>query len=73
MPASAIIIAGSPLSQVATPMHAAARGQRADQAAEHGGGVVAIGQAVEHAGGALRAAVAGVGAERGEGNGARRS
>ena len=50
------------------PDHAPARGQRADQAAEDGGGVVAIGQAVEHAGRALRAAVAGVGAVRGEGN-----
>ena len=33
--ASAIIIAGRPLSQVATPMHALARRQRADQPAQH--------------------------------------
>ncbi len=72
MPASAIIIAGSPLSQVATPMHAAARGQRADQAPEDGGRVVAVGQAVEHARGALRAAVARVGAVAGERHRARR-
>ena len=51
---------------------AAARGQRADQAAEDGRGIVAIGQGIEHAGGALRAAVAGVGAVGGEGDGAER-
>ena len=42
------------------------RRQRADQPAQHDGGVVAIGQAVHHAGRALRAAVAGIGAEAGE-------
>ena len=51
---------------------AAARGQRADEAAEDGGGVVAVGQGIEHAGGALGAAVAGVGAVGGEGDGAER-
>jgi hypothetical protein len=52
--------------------HAAARGQRTDEAAEDAGGIVAVGQRVEHAGGALRAAVAGVGAVGGEGDGAER-
>ena len=42
---------------------AAARGQGADQAAEDSGGIVAIGQAVEHAGSALGAAVARIGDE----------
>ena len=69
-PASAIIMAGSPLSQVATPSTPRARGQRADQPAQHDGGVVAIGQAVHHAGRALRAAVARVGDKAGEGDGA---
>ena len=50
--------------------HAAARGEGADQAAEDGGGVVAVGEAVEHAWSALGAAVAGVGAIGGEGDGA---
>ena len=72
-PASAIIMAGRPLSQVATPSTPRARGQRADQAAEDRGGVVAVGQGIEHAGGALGAAVAGVGAIGGEGHGAERS
>ena len=40
--------------------HAAPRGQAADEAAEDGGGVVAIGERIVHAGGALQAAVAGV-------------
>ena len=46
--------------------HALAPGQRANQAAEHGGRVVAVGQAVHHPGRALRAAVAGVGDHCGE-------
>src|SRR5262249_29061725 len=50
--------------------HAAARRQRADQAAQDLGGVVAVGQAVHHARGALGAAGARVGAEAGEGQGA---
>ena len=50
--------------------HAAAGGQRADQAAQHDGGVVAVGQAVHHARRALGAAVARVGDEAGEGDGA---
>ncbi len=54
------------------PEGAAARRQGADQAAEYGGGVVAVGQGIEHPGGALAAAVAGVGAVRGEGDGAQR-
>ena len=52
--------------------HARARRQRADQPAQHDGGVVAVGQAVHHAGRALRAAVAGVGAEAGERDAAER-
>jgi hypothetical protein len=59
VPARAIIMAGRPLSQVATPM-TPARGERANLAAEDDGGVIAIGQAVVHAGGAVGAAVAGV-------------
>ena len=46
--------------------HAAPRGQRADQAAEHDGRVVAVGEAVHHAERALRAAVARVAHEAGE-------
>jgi hypothetical protein len=52
--------------------YTAARGQGTDQAAEDAGGVVAVSQRVEHAGGALRAAVAGVGAVGGEGDGPER-
>ena len=61
MPARAIIIAGRPLSQVATPSTPLRVRQRADQAAEDDGRVVAVGQAVHHAGRALGAAVARVG------------
>ena len=50
--------------------HRLARGQRAHEAPQDDGGVVAVGQAVEHAGRALRASVAGIGAERGERNAA---
>ena len=70
--ARAIIIAGSPLSQVATPRTPGPRRQRADQPAEDHRRVVAIGQAVHHAGGALGSAVARVGAEAGEGHEAER-
>ena len=66
MPARAIIIAGSPLSQVATPMTPRARRQRTNQPAQHHGRIVAIRQAIHHADGALRAAVARIGAEAGE-------
>ena len=52
--------------------YAAARGQGADEAAEDGGGVVAVGQRIEHPGGALRTAVAGVGAVGRKGDGAER-
>ena len=71
--ARAIIIAGRPLSQVATPITPLPRRQRADQPAQHHRGVVAIGQAVHHAGRALRAAVAGIGAEAGERDAAERT
>ncbi len=49
--------------------HAHPGGQGTHQAAEHDGRVVAKGERVEHAGGALGAAVAGIGAGSGEGNG----
>ena len=52
--------------------YAAARGQGADEAPENRGGVVAEWQGIEHAGGSLRAAVAGIGAVSGEGDGAQR-
>ena len=68
MEASAIIMAGSPLSQVATPITPRRVGSERIRRRENGGGVVAIRQAVEHAGGALRAAVAGVGAISREGD-----
>ena len=64
--ASAIIMAGSPLSHVATPMTPLPRWQRAHQPAQHHGSIVAEGQRVHHARGALGAAVAGVGAGSGE-------
>ena len=66
MPASAIIIAGRPLSQVATPITPLRVGSERISRRKHDGGVVAVGQAVHHAGRALRAAVARVGAEAGE-------
>ena len=47
--------------------HALAGGQRADQPAHDDGRVVAVGQRVEHAGGALRAPVARVADVAGEG------
>ena len=46
-----------------------AGGQGAHEPAQDDGGVVAVGQGVEHAGGALGASVAGVGAGSGEGDG----
>ena len=51
---------------------AGARGKRTHQSAKDDGGVVAVGQRVEHAGGALGAAVARVGAGSGEGDGVER-
>jgi hypothetical protein len=48
--------------------HAAARGQRADQPTQHGRGVVAISQAVHHAGRALRPAIAWIADESREGD-----
>jgi hypothetical protein len=65
-----LIIAGSPLSQVAmlrTPLRKGANGSGGEDA----GGIVAIRQRIEHAGGAL-VAVAGVGTVGGEGDGAER-
>ncbi len=64
--ARAINMAGSPLSHVATPITPRAR-QRADQPPQDDGRIVAVGQAVHHAGGTLRTAVAGVGAEAANG------
>ena len=48
--------------------HAAARGERAYQATKYDGGVVAVGEGVEHAGGAVGAAVAGIAHVTGERN-----
>ena len=48
--------------------HAAARGERAYQATKYDGGVVAVGEGVEHAGGAVGAAVTGIAHVAGEGN-----
>ncbi len=70
-PASAIIIAGSPLSQVATPSTPCRVGSERIRRRKIDGGVVAIRQAVEHAGRALRAAVARIGAEGGKRHAAR--
>ena len=70
VPASAIIMAGSPLSHVATPITPRRVGSERIRRPENGGGVVAVGQGVEHARSALRAAVAGVGAIGGERHGA---
>ena len=47
--------------------HAFARGQRTHEPAQHHGRIIAVGQRVHHARGALRAAVAGIGARAGEG------
>ena len=65
-PARASIMAGRPLSQVATPSTPLRRGQRADQAAEDDRRVVAVGQAVHHPGRPLGPAVARVGDHPGE-------
>ena len=64
--ASAIIIAGRPLSQVATPSTPRRVGSERISRRKHDRRVVAVGQAVHHAGRALRAAVARVGDEAGE-------
>ena len=48
--------------------HAAPRGQRTDQSPQHDRGVVAVRQAIEHAGGAVGAAVAWIAAVRRERN-----
>ena len=64
--ASAIIMAGSPLSQVATPI-TPPQGERTDQPLEDDGRVVAIRQTVHHRGRALRAAIARIADRGGEG------
>ena len=61
-PARAIIIAGRPLSQVATPSTPLRVGSERISRRKHHRRVVAVGQAVHHARRALRAAVARVGA-----------
>ncbi len=61
---------GQPFVARGDAEHAAARGEGADEAPEDAGGVVTVGQGIEHAGGALRAAVARVGAIGREGHGA---
>ena len=48
--------------------HAPGGGQGAGEAPQNDGSVIAIGQGIEHAGGALRAAVAGIAAEDREGD-----
>ncbi len=70
-PASAIIIAGSPLSQVATPRTPRRVGSERISRRKTDRRVVAVGQAVEHPRRSLGASVAGVGAVRGEGDAAR--
>ena len=65
-PASASIMAGRPLSQVAMPITPARRGSDRIRRRIDDGRVVAVRQAVEHPGRALRAAVARVAAVRGE-------
>ena len=70
-PASASIVAGSPLSQVAMPITPRPTRQRADQAPHDDRRVVAIRQAVEHAGRALGAAVARIAAVGGKRHDAR--
>ena len=62
---------GQPLVAGGHAHHRLARGQRADEPPQDDGGVVAIGEAVEHAARPLGASVAGIGAEGGEGNAAR--
>ena len=64
--ASAIVIAGRPLSQVATPTTARRFGSERMSRPQHDRRVVAVREAVEHPGRALRAAVAGVGAVGGK-------
>ena len=44
--------------------------QRTDETTQHDGGIVAKRQRIQHAGGALRAAIAGISASAGKGNGA---
>ena len=50
------------------PEHAAPQRQRPGEAPQHRGGVVAVGEAVEHPGRSLAAAVTGIGAEAGKGD-----
>ena len=71
--ARAMVMAGRPLSQVATPMTALRVGSERIEPPQDDGGVVAIGEAVDHAGRPLRAAVAGIGAEGGERDAAERA
>ena len=62
---------GQPLVARGDAEDAATRRERSNQAAEDRGGVVAIGEAVEHRRRALRTAIAGIGARGREGDGAR--
>ena len=64
--ATAISIAGRPLSQVPTPITPRRSRQAAHEAAQHERGVVAVGERVEHARRALGAPVARVGDVGGE-------
>ena len=63
---------GQPFVAGGDAEHAAPRGQRADQPAQHDRGVVPVGEAVEHAGGAVGAAVARIADVAGKGHGAGR-
>ena len=66
--ASAIIMAGRPLSQVATPSTPRRVGSERIRRRKIDRGVVAIGQAVEHRRRSLRTPVARIGARSGKGN-----
>jgi hypothetical protein len=63
---------GQPLVAGGHPDDACPRRQRADQAAEDDGGIVAIGQAVHHPARALCPAIAGIGASAREWNATKR-
>jgi hypothetical protein len=69
-PASAIIMAGSPLSQVATPSTPARRGRERMRRRRTSAASLRYGRRIKHARGALRAAIARIADCRGERHGA---
>ena len=73
LPASAIIIAGRPLSHVATPITPRRVGSERIRRPQDDRGVVAVRQAVEHARRALRSSVARIGAVAGKRDARRRA